>query len=68
MTIDNLQPSKYVLATILLGYSIQVMLEMIEEMSLEKLHGGDFVFQFDLVAGVSVGGVAALMCSQNELK
>ena len=47
---------------------MQAMGEMIEEMSLEKLHGGDFVSQFDLVAGVSVGGIAALLCSQNDFK
>jgi predicted acylesterase/phospholipase RssA len=51
------------------GYAIQAMSEVLEEMCSESdsIHcDGDFLSRFDLVGGTSVGGIAALIYSQNE--
>ena len=39
--------------------------EAIEDLC-EELFGGDFLSRFDLVAGTSVGGIAALTCAHSQ--
>jgi patatin-like phospholipase/acyl hydrolase len=43
-----------------------VMVEVLEEMCIESSYGGDFVSRFDLVAGVSAGGVGSIVISQTK--
>ena len=45
------------------GYGAIKMMEAIEDSNLER---GDFLGQFDLVAGTSVGGVMTLMMNLME--
>ena len=39
--------------------------EAIEDLC-DELFGGDFLSRFDLVAGTSVGGIAALTCAHTK--
>ena len=40
------------------------MIEALEDMCAANSYEGDFLSRFDLIGGVSVGGVAALVSSQ----
>lgn len=48
------------------GYAMQAMVEVLENLCKESYDDGDFISRFDLVAGTSVGGIAALVCSQTN--
>lgn len=56
----------YLQNLILEGYANIEMHKILEEICVDLKLGGDYVSRFDLVAGTSVGGTGALICSISQ--